>query len=252
MAVPFLPKKKSQLLKKVGSKPAFYVPKAENFENVVVLENERGTVLFQVPKFSKKSLLPTDNPPFCDVKGNRVLDIKHYQCLVGWEWISEWIVDKNNADEQGWSYNTSFLDADNWKPVTPSAVSVVRQRKWIRMRKLVDSQCDPKENEVKTDSDSILKTIQLKRNDLEKVVLLQEYLLNNAVPDAAFFGPILEEFDFQSTKLEACLLIAHTANEHLYLAETCLKSLEFLSDKIKFLEHSNIPQEQHQNLLYQF
>jgi hypothetical protein len=87
-------------------------------------------------KFSKKALTSADPFPFTDPTGSFVLDLQYITCPAGYEWCSDWILDiRGEVDEQGWSYNTSFLDQSGWQSF-PKGITVVRRRRWQRMREL--------------------------------------------------------------------------------------------------------------------
>lgn len=236
----FLKKKSSQLLKKVGSKPNATPRRAEHFENDVVYENERGTVLFKISRFSRRSLLPTDLPPYCDAKYNPVVDMKYYICPPGWEWISEWIIDMKDTDDEGWSYNSSFSKTEGWTSLMPpNQVSAVRRRKWIRMRKVVTSSANGTTEQL-TKAESIYKSIQQKRNDREKLVALKEFSDDSAPISIDFLIALLGHFDFQSSKLKASLIIAPLVQDS-ETAKLVVNSLEFFGDKLAFLKTTKIP-----------
>jgi hypothetical protein len=150
----------------------------------IIWENERGTLLFNRPTFTKKALLPTDPPAFSDLKQNYVVDIRFFQCPPNWLWVSDWILDMNGlVDEQGWSYNDTFTGpSDSWTNSTVGRrVSIVRRRKWTRMRRLKSDSSPAKLTQTDLESDmkgieEVISLVQQKRIDRERLQAIKQYL----------------------------------------------------------------------------
>ncbi|KAI9143162.1 hypothetical protein BKA69DRAFT_1062590, partial [Paraphysoderma sedebokerense] len=106
----------------------------EIVESEEVWENQRGTTLFGKPKFSSKSLLPTDRGPFSDVNGNFKLEKEKIQLpSPEWSWISDWAVDfSGDVDSEGWMYAFNFGNFP-WSS-NCGMTSYVRRRRWLRLR----------------------------------------------------------------------------------------------------------------------
>ena len=235
----FLKKKSSQLLRKVGTEP-LRKQKQDLFETDLVYENERGSILFKNARFSKRSLLPTDPSPYSDSKVNPVVDMKYYICPPGWEWISEWIIDMKDTDDEGWSYNSSFSNLSGWSSALPmNQVSAVRRRKWIRMRK-VTGNVVTQSLEKLNDAEGVIKLVQQKRNDREKLTEIGKLILDCKWIETSLMCAMVSQLDFQSSKLKALLLVAPAVSE-AGAASLYLQCLDYFSDKLELMKSMNLP-----------
>ncbi|TPX36393.1 hypothetical protein SeMB42_g07096 [Synchytrium endobioticum] len=101
-------------------------------------ENQRGSALFGKPKFSARSLLPSDFPAWSDQRGAFRIEKEHENPPPGWEWKDPaWVLDLGgDVDAEGWSYAFSFR-TKNWQG-NPAPTTYVRRRLWCRTRKPVD------------------------------------------------------------------------------------------------------------------
>jgi hypothetical protein len=251
-------KKRSQLLRKIEAKKQLdnTLKRTQTVKSDIttdsIHENERGTILFNSAQFNKKALLPTDPPAFTDTRGGYVVDIRYFQCPPGWEWVSDWMIDMNGAvDEQGWSYNSSFLSkADSWKVSVQQVgnITCVRRRRWTRMRRL-QGFSSPELNIQKTGMEEIIGMIQRKRSDREKLLVLKEYLIKQAITDPVLYTTILQELDYAHSLLDACMLIAPLGKDHPELIRKCAAMLSFGSDKITFLKATNLEKSQYNSVL---
>jgi hypothetical protein len=128
--------------------------------------------------------LPTDPPSFSDLKQNYVVDIRFFQCPPNWLWVSDWILDMNGpVDEQGWSYNDTFTGpSDSWTNSTVGRrVSIVRRRKWTRMRRLKNDSSPAKLTHTDLESDmkgveEVISLVQQKCIDRERLQAIKQYL----------------------------------------------------------------------------
>ncbi|KAL7746251.1 Tectonin beta-propeller repeat-containing protein 1 [Sorochytrium milnesiophthora] len=130
------------------SSPALAARREPQIEVDDVWENQRGQVdpqptsltlsaLFGRPKFSPKSLLPTDRGPWSDANGNYKLPKERVQLPdpQQWEWASEWMIDMaGDVDSEGWIYSFNFAGFPWSSDCT--AFTYVRRRRWKRMRRL--------------------------------------------------------------------------------------------------------------------
>ncbi|KAI9218990.1 hypothetical protein BC828DRAFT_387191 [Blastocladiella britannica] len=101
-----------------------------------VWENQRGTALIGRPRFSSRSLLPTDRAPWSDAAGGFSLPRDSIQLSDpdAWDWVSEWMIDMAlDVDADGWMYSFNF-GSFPWSP-TCSFTTYVRRRRWIRRRR---------------------------------------------------------------------------------------------------------------------
>lgn len=82
------------------------------YEYDVLCENQRGILIFGVPKFSSKTLFQWDPAPWTDARnGDSVYNIANAQLPnPSWEWVHpEWMIDMSgDVDEAGWQYSFNF------------------------------------------------------------------------------------------------------------------------------------------------
>jgi hypothetical protein len=89
--------------------------------------------------FSHEHLLPVERGPWTDGRGLRQLPKDDWDCVEGWEWATEWMVEHSDKnDEDGWSYAQSFPAPRGWRQ-SRSRMSRVRRRRWVRLRKRIGS-----------------------------------------------------------------------------------------------------------------
>ncbi|KAK5131703.1 hypothetical protein LTR08_000757 [Meristemomyces frigidus] len=105
----------------------------------LLYENQRGSFLFGVPRYSSSSLLPSD-PKAWQNKDFRTspVDIRNSQVPdPSWEWVWKgWYVDMSrDVDEEGWEYSVLFRKGFSWHGNHPWFHSFVRRRRWLRMRR---------------------------------------------------------------------------------------------------------------------
>lgn len=108
----------------------------------VLYENQRGVFLFGVPLYSCRSLLNLDPGPWVtgELKDSPV-DITNAQVPdPSWQWAwHTWYVDMSgDVDEHGWQYSWSF-SSSAWHGNHPWFHSLVRRRRWVRLRVKKDS-----------------------------------------------------------------------------------------------------------------
>jgi hypothetical protein len=252
-----LQKKRSQLLRKFDATKSFQRPATKplltkpDVTVEVVFENERATILSNQGVFTKKSLLPTDSPAFCDIKDRYVIDIRYFAAPSGWEWVSEWMVDMNGAvDGEGWSYNSSFLSKqDGWKLSFEQVrnSTCVRRRKWTRMRRLQGFSSPVIEKKV--GMEVVIGMVQQQRSDREKLLVLKQYVDSSTITDPVLYATILSELEHDTSLLDGCMLIASLAKDHLELIRACTRLLVFGSDKMEFLHATNLHPSQYHTIL---
>ncbi|KAI8809104.1 hypothetical protein BJ742DRAFT_806304 [Cladochytrium replicatum] len=186
----------------------------------VIWENQRGSAIFGAPKFSAKSLLPTDYPEWSDGFGAYHISLQNTQCLPGWKWVSDWMVDSSgNADPDGWQYNFSF-SLPNWSG-TPNISHYVRRRKWVRMRERENGGGIPRSPSPQSPSaisnranalaekierSDVIARLHRRRLDREKFLELDQFLKqypSKQADVAAMTMNILIQFDYECTKLKA-------------------------------------------------
>ncbi|EMC92545.1 hypothetical protein BAUCODRAFT_38615 [Baudoinia panamericana UAMH 10762] len=108
----------------------------------ILYENQRGSFLFGVPRYSSASLLPSDPKPWQNAQfRTSPVDIRNAQVPdPSWEWVwKSWYVDMSrDVDEEGWEYSWVFRTG-NWGGVWhgnhPWFHSFARRRRWLRMRR---------------------------------------------------------------------------------------------------------------------
>lgn len=106
----------------------------------ILYENQRGSFIFGVPRYSQSSLLNFD-PAAWMTQDRRAspVDITNAQLPdPSWEWAwKAWYVDMSgDTDEQGWQYSFSF-GSSSWHGTQPWFHSFVRRRRWVRLRSKV-------------------------------------------------------------------------------------------------------------------
>ncbi|KNE64824.1 hypothetical protein AMAG_10159 [Allomyces macrogynus ATCC 38327] len=119
---------------RLAPRPPPRVPPHVEYEEV--WENQRGTAIFGRPKFSAKSLLPTDRGPWSDERGNFRMPKDRLQLPdpAKWEWDGEWMIDMSgDVDPEGWQYAFNF-GTFPWSAAC-GLTSYVRRRRWVRLRK---------------------------------------------------------------------------------------------------------------------
>lgn len=104
----------------------------------VLYENQRGSWLCGLPRFSSASLLNFDGPAwrngFGHTSGVSVVDAQTPDPSWKWAW-STWYVDMSgDVDEEGWQYSFMFRRGTAWHGSHPWYHSFVRRRRWIRKR----------------------------------------------------------------------------------------------------------------------
>ncbi|KAJ8326266.1 hypothetical protein BDV3_005830 [Batrachochytrium dendrobatidis] len=227
----------------------------------VIYENQRGTSLFGAPKFSKKSLLPTDFPAYSDKQGGFVVDLKLFQCRPTWEWVSDWMVDMNgDVDQEGWCYGLQFI-SDKWSGTCRTS-HYVRRRKWIRMRRMKGASSATSGslpsatattptgsvNGAGANSlDELIVKMQRARIDRERITDLKNYLL---LADSPTFPPskiqlLIAQCDHECSKLRVALLLAprmELAQEQAIVS--ILQGLKFYSDRVEFLKATSLTEYQ--------
>ena len=85
--------------------------------------------------FSHENLLPVERGPWTDARGARQSPKDVWECPEGWEWTTEWMVEHSEkVDEDGWAYAQSFPAPRGWRQ-SRSRMSLVRRRRWVRLRR---------------------------------------------------------------------------------------------------------------------
>ncbi|CDK24871.1 unnamed protein product [Kuraishia capsulata CBS 1993] len=106
----------------------------------IIVENERGAMLFGIPMYSKNTLIdPFDPPKFQNIKGHEITDIKLFALpALGWKWSwpNWYVLMISDVDDQGWIYSSIRFKSQHWKGVARFG-NFVRRRIWIRMREKV-------------------------------------------------------------------------------------------------------------------
>ncbi|CBQ70400.1 conserved hypothetical protein [Sporisorium reilianum SRZ2] len=82
------------------------------YEFDVLYENQRGLLVFGIPKFSPRTLFQWDPSPWTSASGKKsAYNIANAQLPdPSWEWAySEWLIDMTgDVDEAGWQYSGNF------------------------------------------------------------------------------------------------------------------------------------------------
>lgn len=97
----------------------------------------------------------------------------------------------------------------------------------------------PEQHAVARDIEGIISVIQQKQIDRERLQAIKKHLADNSahsIADPIIIAAILGEFDYDCSKLDACLLFAKLAQEDLTILRLCLSSLVYFSDKMIFLK----------------
>jgi hypothetical protein len=103
----------------------------------ILYENQRGSFIFGVPRYSHSSLLNFD-PAAWMTQDRRPSPVNITNAQLpdpSWEWAwKAWYVDMSgDTDEQGWQYSFSF-SSSSWHGTQPWFHSFVRRRRWVRLR----------------------------------------------------------------------------------------------------------------------
>ena len=103
----------------------------------ILYENQRGSFIFGVPRYSHSSLLNFD-PAAWMTQDRRASAVNITNAQLpdpSWEWAwKAWYVDMSgDTDEQGWQYSFSF-SSSSWHGTQPWFHSFVRRRRWVRLR----------------------------------------------------------------------------------------------------------------------
>lgn len=86
--------------------------------------------------------LPIDRPSWSNKKGNVGLHKEAFLVPVGWEWKTPWSIVPNGDNEEGWFYGPDYTVSTRFCSAKPSALSLVRRRKWVRTRGPMDKSAD--------------------------------------------------------------------------------------------------------------
>ncbi|OUM55847.1 hypothetical protein BVG19_g5454 [[Candida] boidinii] len=109
----------------------------ENYRYEVIIENQRGSTVFGVQKYSDKILMHKLDPSkFQTLSGSRITSLNLYP-LAGidwkWSWDSWHALMISDVDQQGWLYSSIHFGGKKWKGFGTLG-SFVRRRIWIRLR----------------------------------------------------------------------------------------------------------------------
>ncbi|GMF48502.1 unnamed protein product [[Candida] boidinii] len=109
----------------------------ENYRYEVIIENQRGSTMFGVQKYSDKILMHKLDPSkFQTLSGSRITSLNLYP-LAGidwkWSWDSWHALMISDVDQQGWLYSSIHFGGKKWKGFGTLG-SFVRRRIWIRLR----------------------------------------------------------------------------------------------------------------------
>ncbi|OWB57640.1 hypothetical protein B5S28_g3602 [[Candida] boidinii] len=112
----------------------------ENYRYEVIIENQRGSSMFGVQKYSDKILMHKLDPSkFQTLSGSRITSLNLYP-LAGidwkWSWDSWHALMISDVDQQGWLYSSLHFGGKKWKGFG-SLGSFVRRRIWIRLREKI-------------------------------------------------------------------------------------------------------------------
>ena len=106
----------------------------------VVWENQRAGFS---SGFSEGNLLAIERGPWTDESGRSRLHKDDWECVEGWEWQTEWMAELGDGvDADGWAYAQSFPAPLGWR-ASRSRISLVRRRRWVRLRRLCDPDLHP-------------------------------------------------------------------------------------------------------------
>ncbi|SGY70028.1 BQ5605_C004g03093 [Microbotryum silenes-dioicae] len=123
----------------------------EKIEVMVLYENQRGLVVFGLPRFSSGALFQLDPSSFQNSRLRNSPYTRHEFGLPTpqWNWLDpDWMVDMGgDVDEHGWSYATHF-GSRHWRGVANTGRSFVRRRRWVRASIFIpESQQDSREED---------------------------------------------------------------------------------------------------------
>lgn len=91
---------------------------------------------------------------------------------------------------------------------------------------------------VPQDIEGIISVIQQKHIDRERLQAIKKYLADHgsqSISDPSIIAAILEEFEYDCSKLDACRLFVKLASTDMSILRLCLSSLVYFSDKMIFL-----------------
>ncbi|XP_057872719.2 uncharacterized protein LOC131078906 isoform X2 [Cryptomeria japonica] len=113
---------------------------SDNFIWDEVFENERYNPLLGWGSSFPGHLLPSD-PGHWSIRDDSYSsqEFPEIQVPLGWEWASDWYIDKTNSTSpEGWTYAFDFGQL-KWPPPLGSEVlsTSVKRRRWIRKRKCI-------------------------------------------------------------------------------------------------------------------
>ncbi|XP_048585076.1 myoferlin [Nematostella vectensis] len=124
-----------------------------NPELSLTYERDAGHTSFLEDLFENESrMLPGGNwkqasQPWTDVCGDASSSPKETPCPEGWAWSSTWQVDRNRAvDDDGWEYSVD-VSYGAYGPIQ-KAYHLVRRRRLVRQRNLMDSHAGSKREEL--------------------------------------------------------------------------------------------------------
>ncbi|KAL1920024.1 uncharacterized protein VTP21DRAFT_1170 [Calcarisporiella thermophila] len=215
----------------------------------MLYECQRGAYLFGVPKFSSKSLIQIDPPPWSDRDLNySPMDIHNYQLPdPTWEWVhKQWLVDMSgDVDEDGWEYALKFHGAV-WHGNHLPFRSFVRRRRWVRLRRRMPTR--PQTSRVLSQTslahadidsnnegessqkqrETLMQRLKLARLDRERLAILEEWINNGHAQDILQgLERVLDHFDYEESKRK--LLRILSALDPSSITEGA-HNLEFFSD----------------------
>ncbi|EPZ33816.1 hypothetical protein O9G_002528 [Rozella allomycis CSF55] len=182
-----------------------------------VYENQRGNCFFGTPRFSSKSLLPTDFKTWTTADGGYHSSPK--QTILPspeWKWSGDWFVDNKFAmqglEKDGWMY------AFNWNTKFTTnffTTSYVRRRRWLRKRirptHLEDARSLYTTSSTSQETFGILDQIRNAKIDRERLDIIRNFIQsseqlnkNTLRKKVIQLLQILSYFDFDRAKFQAC------------------------------------------------
>jgi hypothetical protein len=133
------------LLKRSSSDTGYESSHLETVE-LTIFENQRRQI-YPPYDWSNGNLFSNERKQFSDELGSKIFDIESLASAlppVGYEWYSDWRVDKKYTatDEFGWTYGYSFKDimsnyGNGVASISPT-LRTVRRRKWVRTARNVN------------------------------------------------------------------------------------------------------------------
>ena len=100
------------MLGKLAAEQAPIDARKEKFEFDVLYENQRGLLVFGIPKFSPRTLFQWDPSPWTSADNKKSpYNVANAQLPdPSWEWVyPEWLIDMTgDTDEAGWQYSGNF------------------------------------------------------------------------------------------------------------------------------------------------